>query len=279
MCGIFGYVGQSVDAGVMVLDALKTLEYRGYDSWGVAVGVNGHIAVEKQTGKIGSASVDFPLSTIGFGHTRWATHGGVTQANAHPHVEQSGRLGIIHNGILENFRELKRDLLTQGFTFESETDTEVILNLVASELDGRESPAEVRAAISRASTRMAGLNAFIVLDRLNGMLFSVKNISPLVLGRSDDAVFIASDSLALEGKSCEVHYLDDGQLAQLSASGVELFDVTTLTPSELYWEVLETREGDSGLNGYPNFMLKEMHEQPRVIENVSSSLVDRKSVV
>lgn len=274
MCGIFGYVGQPVDAGDMVLDALRRLEYRGYDSWGVAVGVNGHIAVEKQTGKIGSSTVDFPLTTIGFGHTRWATHGGVTQANAHPHIDPSGRLGLIHNGILENFRALKRELVGKGYTFQSETDTEVILHLISDELAGAESMADVRLAIARAFARMDGLNAIIVLDRLNGTLVSIKNVSPLVIGRSESAAYIASDSLVLEGKSSEVLYLNDGQLAQLSPSGVELFDAQTMDVLEPRWEELELRIGDSGLNGYPNFMLKEVHEQPTVIENVSSSLVE-----
>jgi glucosamine--fructose-6-phosphate aminotransferase (isomerizing) len=274
MCGIFGYVGQPVDAGDMVLDALRRLEYRGYDSWGVAVGVNGHIAVEKQTGKIGSSTVDFPLTTIGFGHTRWATHGGVTRANAHPHIDPSGRLGLIHNGILENFRVLKRELVDKGYTFHSETDTEVILHLITDELSGAESAADVRLAISRAFARMDGLNAIIVLDRLNGTLVSIKNVSPLVIGRSENAAYIASDSLVLEGKSSEVLYLDDGQLAQLSSAGVELFDSVSMEVLDPSWEELELRIGDSGLNGYPNFMLKEVHEQPAVIENVSSSLVE-----
>ena len=274
MCGIFGYVGQPVDAGDMVLDALRRLEYRGYDSWGVAVGVNGHLAVEKQTGKIGSSTVDFPLTTIGFGHTRWATHGGVTQANAHPHIDPSGRLGLIHNGILENFRVLKRELVDKGYTFQSETDTEVILHLITYELNGAESATDVRLAISRAFARMDGLNAIIVLDRLNGTLVSIKNVSPLVIGRSEGAAYIASDSLVLEGKSSEVLYLNDGQLAQLSSAGVELFDARTLEAMDPSWEELELRIGDSGLNGYPNFMLKEVHEQPGVIENVSSSMVE-----
>ena len=273
MCGIFGYVGQPVDAGDMVLDALRRLEYRGYDSWGVAVGVNGHIAVEKQTGKIGTASVDFPLSTIGFGHTRWATHGGVTQANAHPHVEPSGRLGVIHNGILENFRILKQDLEELGYSFISETDTEVILHLITHELGAGSTPDDIRTAISRSFAKMKGLNAIIVLDRANESLYAVKNVSPLVLGRSQNAVYIASDSLALEGKSEEVHYLNDGELAQLSMSGVELFDISSLQMVPANWVELPLRGGDSGLNGYPNFMLKEVHEQPKVVRNISMAHV------
>lgn len=269
MCGIFGYVGQPVDAGDMVLDALRRLEYRGYDSWGVAVGVNGHIAVEKQTGKIGAATVDFPPSSIGFGHTRWATHGGVTQVNAHPHIEESGRIGVIHNGILENFRVLKQELEALGYAFISETDTEVILYLITHELGDGRGPEEIRGAISRSFARMTGLNAVIVLDRVNESLYAVKNVSPLVLGRSENGAYIASDSLALEGKSTEVHYLNDGELAELSTGGISLFDVDSLEPAPMSWVELPLRGGDSGLNGYPNFMLKEVHEQPNVIRNTS----------
>src|SRR5687768_2967010 len=117
MCGIFGYVGRRADTGGMVLEALRRLEYRGYDSWGVGVGVNGYVAIEKQTGKIGDARLDFPDACIGFGHTRWATHGGVTLANAHPLPDATGRLAVIHNGIVENFRPLKAALEAQGFGF------------------------------------------------------------------------------------------------------------------------------------------------------------------
>ncbi|HRA48100.1 MAG TPA: glutamine--fructose-6-phosphate transaminase (isomerizing), partial [Thermomicrobiales bacterium] len=117
MCGIFGYVGSETDLGPAVLDALKMLEYRGYDSWGVGIAVDGLIEIQKATGKISTASVDFPPADIGFGHTRWATHGGVTWENAHPHLASSGKLAVIHNGIVENFRQLKGELEAEGRTF------------------------------------------------------------------------------------------------------------------------------------------------------------------
>ncbi len=274
MCGIFGYVGAEADTGSMVLTALRRLEYRGYDSWGVAVGINGHIAVEKQTGKIGGASVDFPPSAIGFGHTRWATHGGVTQVNAHPHVDPDGRLALIHNGILENFRQLKRDLTDLGYEFVSETDTEVILNLILHELGDGTTPADVRMAVARAFDRMTGLNAIIVLDRAGESLYAVKNISPLVLGRGSSSAFIASDSLALQGNSTEVHYLEEGYLAHLSVDGTSLLDLETLEPVDMSWEPLEQHTGDTGLNGYPYFLAKEVHEQPSVVRAVSTQFAD-----
>src|SRR5436190_1039205 len=130
MCGIFGYVGRAEDTADLVLRALKTLEYRGYDSWGIAVGRGERVVVEKKTGKIGDAAPDLPPSGIGIGHTRWATHGGVTEYNAHPHLDCSGRLALVHNGIVSNYRELREPLARAGHRFRSETDTEVVAHLI-----------------------------------------------------------------------------------------------------------------------------------------------------
>src|SRR2546425_6017006 len=130
MCGIFGYVGRDRNAADLVLRGLKKLEYRGYDSWGVAVGHRDRIVLEKRTGKIGDAAPDLPPSAIGIGHTRWATHGGVTEPNAHPHLDCAGRLALIHNGIVSNYRELRAPLVRSGHRFHSETDTEVVAHLI-----------------------------------------------------------------------------------------------------------------------------------------------------
>ncbi|HET7037331.1 MAG TPA: glutamine--fructose-6-phosphate transaminase (isomerizing), partial [Thermomicrobiaceae bacterium] len=138
MCGIFGFVGVRRPAGDLILGALRTLEYRGYDSWGVAVGANGHIDVAKQAGRIGDAVALVPPATIGFGHTRWATHGGVTDQNAHPHLDCTGRFAVIHNGIIENFRALKSELLARGHEFSSQTDTEVVAHLIEESVSGGE---------------------------------------------------------------------------------------------------------------------------------------------
>src|SRR5687768_8677632 len=130
MCGIFGYVGKSTNVGEMVLSGLKTLEYRGYDSWGIAVKENGKISVEKKVGKIGNPKLSFGKSNIGIGHTRWATHGGVTVENSHPHLDCRGEIAVLHNGIIENWEEIKEDLVKKGHKFLSETDTEVFPHLL-----------------------------------------------------------------------------------------------------------------------------------------------------
>jgi glucosamine--fructose-6-phosphate aminotransferase (isomerizing) len=274
MCGIFGYVGQETDTGSMVLRALKRLEYRGYDSWGVAVGVNGHLAIEKHVGKIGDAELDLPDSAIGFGHTRWATHGGVTEANAHPLRDDAGRLAVIHNGIIENFRTLKEGLVERGTTFRSETDTEVVVHLVAERLGTGATPEAVRQAVADVFLDLRGLNAVIVMDRGTGTLTAVKRISPLVLGRGAAGVFVASDVLAFAGHATDICYLDDLQVAQLSADGVTLTDArtgATLTP---LWQPLPLQHGAAELGNYPHFLMKEIDEQPRVIEMIARDQAD-----
>ncbi len=269
MCGIFGYVGEPIEVGPAVLDALKTLEYRGYDSWGVAVGVNGHIEVQKQPGKIAGATVDFPPSDIGFGHTRWATHGGVTQINAHPHLDEAGRIAVIHNGIIENFRELREQLLARGHTFRSETDTEVVAHLL--EEAYAVSDLEPVAAFARVFARLDGLSAVISLDLQTRSLIAAKNVSPLVVGRGTSGFVIASDALALRDHATEVLYLEDNHLVRLSHDGIELYDRATLAPLAPEFVPLDLAGRDVSLGGHPHFMAKEMAEQPDVLERLATA--------
>ena len=186
MCGIFGYVGADSDASGIVLRGLKKLEYRGYDSWGIAVAHDGTVELEKSVGKIGQASTNLPPSHSGLGHTRWATHGGVTEPNAHPHLDGTRRLALIHNGIVLNHRELREPFIRAGQTFQSETDSEVVVYLVADELrkvdDG---PDALVDAVMRAFRKLDGLNAIAVLDVQSGCIAAAKSGSPLVLGWSD----------------------------------------------------------------------------------------------
>lgn len=270
MCGIFGYVGTRDDTPSMVLAGLKLLEYRGYDSWGIAVKRNGQAAIEKHVGKIGQATTSLPPSTIGLGHTRWATHGGVTQLNAHPHLDCSGRLAVIHNGIVENFAELRLELRARGHQFRSETDTEVVAHLLEDELIGAaETPEALGQAGMAVFRRLEGLNAIGVLDVRTGSLLAAKNGSPLVLGWGENGTFLASDPSALLEYTRRLTFVDDNQMALLSPLGIQLFDILSgdeIAPKvqEITWQVQ-----DSGLNGYPHYMIKEIHEQPAVLRAIA----------
>ena len=265
MCGIFGYVGDQIELGGTVLRALKSLEYRGYDSWGVAVGVNGHINVEKQTGKIADATVSFPASDIGFGHTRWATHGAVTPANAHPHLDCAGRIAIIHNGIVENYRVLRDGLRERGHHFVSDTDSEVVAHLLEERAANGQEPAPALASVF---ADLDGLNAVIVLDLHRRELVAAKNVSPLVVGVGPGGTAIASDALALRGHVDRVVYLEDHHLVRLRRDGITLYHRATMAEIAPTYLPLDVAAGDPELGDYPHFMAKEMAEQPAVLERI-----------
>ena len=267
MCGIFGYVGTPAPVGAMVLGALRRLEYRGYDSWGVAVRDEGRVALAKRAGRIGEATVALPDSAIGFGHTRWATHGGVTDANAHPHLDESGRLAVIHNGIIENFRELRKELAERGHTFRSDTDTEVVVHFVEEALAAGRSLID---AVRDTFARLHGLNAIIVMDVTQNELVAVKTISPLILGLGQGANYVASDTTALVEYTRDVVYLEDNQVAVLRPDEVLLLDLHTGTPLPLRRERVDWETGDMSLGGFPDFMSKEMAEQGRVVRQIGS---------
>jgi glutamine---fructose-6-phosphate transaminase (isomerizing) len=273
MCGIFGYVGATQAGGEIILDALRKLEYRGYDSWGVAVGANGHIDVAKHAGRIGGAVVDLPDAQIGFGHTRWATHGGVTDENAHPHLDCTGRFAVIHNGIIENYKVIKDRLLARGHTFHSETDTEVVAHLIEDAVADNPDR-DLVSAVREVFAQLRGLNAIIVLDNRTHQLTAVKNVSPLVLGEGDKGFYLASDALALIGHADRIHYLEDGQLARLTSDGVSLWSAATGTSQEPSFEPLTLTATDTSLGIYPNFMIKEIHEQPDVLRRIGREYAD-----
>jgi glucosamine--fructose-6-phosphate aminotransferase (isomerizing) len=267
MCGIFGYVGQPTEVGPMVLRALKQLEYRGYDSWGVAALAEGRVAVQKRAGRIGEAAVCLPRSPIGFGHTRWATHGGVTDANAHPHTDEAGRLAVIHNGIIENFRALRDELLARGHTFRSDTDSEVVVHLVE---EGVAAGQPLADAVRLSFARLHGLNAVIVMDVARNELVAVKTTSPLIVGLGRDAHYVASDTTALVAHTRDVVYLEDHQVAVLRPGAVTLLDLHSGAPLPLRRERVDWDAGDTGLGRYPDFMSKEMAEQGHVVRQIAA---------
>jgi glucosamine--fructose-6-phosphate aminotransferase (isomerizing) len=274
MCGIFGYVGREPDAAGIVLRGLKQLEYRGYDSWGVAVVEGERIAMARRVGKIGEATVALPPSGAGLGHTRWATHGAVTEPNAHPHLDCAGRLAVVHNGIVTNYRELREPLRRAGHRFRSETDTEVVAHLVEEALAGAGAgPDRLVAATMAAFGRLEGLNAVAVLDAATGQLAAAKSGSPLVLGWSEHGGLLASDYSALLEHTRRVTFVEDRQAVLVSAAGPRLFDLDSgreLVPpvQEVEWQAAATE-----LAGYPDYMTKEIHEQPAVLRRLAAEAI------
>src|SRR5262245_1349689 len=275
MCGIFGYVGSHADAASIVLRGLKKLEYRGYDSWGVAVAQDAHVVLEKSIGKIGDAAPNLPPSTIGIGHTRWATHGGVTQPNAHPHLDCTGHLALIHNGIVSNYRDLRDPLARAGHRLQSETETEVVAHLLEEYLTRTPAgPEQLVTATIAAFRKLHGLNAIAVLDVSTGQMAAAKSGSPLVVGWSGHGHMLASDYSALLEHTRRVTFVDDGQAVLVSRDTSRLFDVDTgseLTPeiTEVEWDVAATE-----LGGYPDYMTKEIHEQPAMLRRLAEQWGD-----
>jgi len=279
MCGIMGYVGHR-SALPILLDGLRRLEYRGYDSAGVAVLNDGHIEVRKTAGKLAqlteiTSGPGLLHGTVGIGHTRWATHGLPTDANAHPHSDCGGRVVVIHNGIIENFLPLKEELQARGHTFRSDTDTEVIAHLIEEELYEARSPSvPLEEAVRRAVQHTRGAYAIVVLcsdqpDRI----VAVRQISPLIIGLGKGETILASDIPALLSHTRDVLVIEDGEMAVMTASGatVERLDGATVAkqPLRITWDAEMAEKG-----GYPHFMLKEIHEQPRALQETMMGRLD-----
>ncbi len=263
MCGIFGYVGKRTDAGVIAIDGLKNLEYRGYDSWGIACHGSGRddLQVEKDIGPIGEIdSGRFSAGcSLAIAHTRWATHGGVTQRNAHPHLSEDGAIAVVHNGIVENYLELRRDLKAKGHTFKSETDTEVIPHLIEEELKRTGDFAE---AVRCACLHFEGRYAILAMHTKSNMLVAARTGSPLIIGVEKGAgYFIASDIPAFMKHTRVVQYLDDGEMVSTDGKTITFMDIRTgdTRPKReiaITWSVEQSQKGD-----YEHFMLKEIMDQ------------------
>jgi len=272
MCGIVGYIGQE-QAAQILLDGLSRLEYRGYDSAGIAVISQGRFHIERSQGKL-SALRDRvmkspPEGSIGIGHTRWATHGRPSEANAHPH--RSGPITLVHNGIIENFAELRQELIKKGRKFSSETDTEIIAHLVQEELGPRTSTFN---ALKKALHRLHGSYAIALLNENEPDRFYVaRSGSPLVLGLGKGANYVASDVPALLPYTKRVLFLEDGEMAVLRADGVELFDfegkAVQREAKTITWTLAMAEKA-----GYKHFMLKEIFEQPRAIADTLRGHLD-----
>jgi glucosamine--fructose-6-phosphate aminotransferase (isomerizing) len=279
MCGIVGYVGPR-EVVPLLLDGLRRLEYRGYDSAGVAVVNGGGLQTARAEGKLDELVKKLqraPLfGSFGLGHTRWATHGRPTERNAHPIVDARGRVAVIHNGIIENFAELKAELRADGWAFSTDTDTEVIANLVSRELDSQPS---LLAAVQAARARLHGHYAFAVLRGDAGPgnghreIVAARQGPPLVLGVGEGEQFLASDPTALVSYTRQVVYLENGDVARIDPSGVQILDRSG-DPIERPVRQLSWDPGQAEKGGYKHFMIKEIHEQPRVVQETFSGRVD-----
>jgi glucosamine--fructose-6-phosphate aminotransferase (isomerizing) len=261
MCGIVGYVGPKPVLPVL-MDGLRRLEYRGYDSAGIALVRDGQLQIRRSAGKLANLEEVLERDPIqgefGIGHTRWATHGRPTEENAHPHRDCKNRVVVVHNGIIENYLELKRELKAAGHTFVTETDTEVVAHLVEKESRGDGLPAAVR----RALARIKGLFALVLISADDpGTIVAVRNGPPLVVGLGDGEFFVASDVPAILAHTRKIVFLDDREIAIVKRDGVVFTDFDNRkidkAPQHISWDPVMAEKA-----GYPHFMLKEIHEQP-----------------
>jgi glucosamine--fructose-6-phosphate aminotransferase (isomerizing) len=270
MCGIFGYIGGRA-ASPLLLEGLRRLEYRGYDSAGIAV-LNSQITLKKCIGRVADLESVVPdglHGSIGIAHTRWATHGEVTDANAHPHMSEDGKIAIIHNGIIENSRALRRWLTAEGILLKSDTDSEVLAHLIHRAVGDGFSPVD---AVRRALSHTRGTWGLCALFAEERIIVCARNGSPLVIGVGDGETFIASDPHALAPHTQQVIFLEDGDMAVLSSSGVETSRLDGGS-SDASVTTIDESWGEADMGDFPHFMLKEIHEQPESMRQCISGRI------
>ncbi len=266
MCGIVGFTG-STQAAPVLIEGLRRLEYRGYDSAGVAVHEGERIEMVKASGSVAhlaelTENGNALRGVCGIAHTRWATHGAPTDTNAHPHLSEHGLFAVIHNGIIENFAALRSELEAEGYVFASETDTEVVAHLLEKYYDG-----DLKRTVMRTASRLEGSYVLGVLCAAEpGRLFCVKEAGPLILGLGVGENYFASDVTALVSRTKNVIYMEDGEFAELTPEQITVYDRTgreiTKTVSHVVWDIEAAEKG-----GYEHFMMKEIMEQPRAVKN------------
>lgn len=265
MCGIIGYVGDEQRAMEVILDGLSKLEYRGYDSAGLAIIENGKIFIEKKSGKLenlrNALKGKEESAYVGIGHTRWATHGNPTDENSHPHFSSDRKVAVVHNGIIENYLELKEELTKEGYVFTSQTDSEVVAHLFSKHYDG-----DMLSTLRKVTERIRGSYALGIIERENpDRLVCVRKESPLIIGLGKGKNFIASDVPAILKYTREVIFLDNSEMAIVEKDRVSVYDSQgkklEKAISKIEWDMEQANKG-----GYPHFMLKEIEEQPEVIE-------------
>ncbi|WP_288917756.1 glutamine--fructose-6-phosphate transaminase (isomerizing) [uncultured Eubacterium sp.] len=276
MCGIVGYTGHE-NAKSIVIDGLKKLEYRGYDSAGIALLGDGTLTVRKKAGRIANLeeaiSGEKLFGTTGIGHTRWATHGSPTDTNAHPHMSGDGEIAIVHNGIIENYQEIKEELIREhGITFQSETDSEVIAQLLGVLYDG-----DLEKAVAEAVKRFEGAYTFVaVAKKQPDLMVAYRKDTPLVAGLGKDCNFLASDVTPLLRYLDEVYLINNGEMVVCTPDRIRIYDenrrLVSRDPLKITWSVEDAEKG-----GYQHFMLKEIHEQPKAVQETLSRRIDSKT--
>ena len=261
MCGIFGYIGKRTDATKMAVDGLKSLEYRGYDSWGVAWKNGDHLDTKKEIGKISGVDGSLLSSncSLAIGHTRWATHGGVTIANAHPQFNADKTIAVVHNGIFENYQELRDELKAKGHTFVSDTDTEIAPHLIEEYLKQTDDFAH---AVRLACQRFTGRYAILAVHATSDTLVAARTGSPLIIGVAKDGYFIASDTPAFMHHTRTVQYLDDGEMVVSNGNSIIFTDIET--GEERHKREIEItinlEQADKG--NFAHYMMKEIMQAP-----------------
>lgn len=267
MCGIFGYIGNK-NASEVVIEGLKRLDYRGYDSWGIAVNTKKSLEVTKDVGKVavGTRNLTLTRSNIAIGHTRWATHGAVTKLNAHPHFSTDHSFVVAQNGIVENYETLKKQLAKKGYMFTTQTDTEIIVRLIE---EKQKSTSSFLEAVRSAFLDLEGRNTIIVLEK-NGEIIGARNGSPLLLGRSKtrEELFISSDSLSISSQATEMVVLDNNQMIVCKNKTASLLDIKTGSKLPLKTEQLQFLKQTVDKGAYKHYMLKEINETPEVLLQV-----------
>ena len=271
MCGIVGYIGGR-EAADFLMDGLTKLEYRGYDSAGIAVYHDGAIAVRKKKGRLVNLAEEVKahpvVGTVGIGHTRWATHGGPSDLNAHPHTDEAGNFAIVHNGIIENYMELKEELLEKGYRFKSETDSEVVAHLCADMYDG-----DFTRTVQRVLARLRGSYSLVFMSRFEpDKIICSKKDNPLIIGLGEGENYIASDIPAILSYTRKTYIMNDGEIAIVKKDNVWVTDLEGNPISKKVFEVnWDAEAAEKG--GYEHFMLKEIYEQPKAIKDTMGSRV------
>ncbi len=272
MCSIIGYYGDSSAAPILV-KGLKRMEYRGYDSVGVATKFENKIEVKKGIGKVSEVNKTFQLDKlpgkIGIGHTRWATHGKVTDSNAHPHPSNSGKIAIVHNGIIENFQELKKKLEEDGYTFKSETDSEVIANLIQQNF---EQTSDVKETIGKTVSKLKGHFAFVAMFE-NGVLAAARYHEPMIIGVGKKEYFLSSDVLGFIEQTDDAIYIDNGNFVLLDSSGIQIYDFEG-SPVKHQITKVSKEFADAYKGDYAHFTLKEISEQPDTLLNAGKNTTE-----